>query len=313
MTKNVWQPRKTARRFLPLSLLALALAATFNCKNEGNGKNKDSASQNDVGFTTQIFCGYDAEHKEFPWQVSIGSTKRSPCATCAFERHFCGGILIADRWVLTAAHCLDTEPHQEKDKVQLIPASELRVVHGATDLCCTDETAHPVEDVFVHPDYIGEPWKNDGNDIALLRLSEPIEALAIDATLQPPDAGDAKKFIFPDARAVVTGYGRNEDGPGSPILQAADIQIVDPKECRGAYSKHTISEGEICAGLPQSGCGSCQGDSGGPLVVKGEGEEYLLAGVVSWGPDDCSEVGKYGVYARVSHYRTWIQKTMQGQ
>ena len=297
MTKNVWTAKKAARRLLPLSVIALLLGAAA-CSAPPVG-NTESRSEKTVQHDLQIFKGKNAKHEDFPWQVSIGSTARDGDA---FERHFCGGSLISDRWVLTAAHCLED-----------FPIKTLRVVHGATDLRRADGAeTRKVVNVCFHPDYIGNPEENDGNDIALLRLSEPIDAPTSDAKLKLPETGDAEKFIFPNASAVVTGYGKTELAKNSHDLLAADVSIVDNSECREAYHPdYKVSEGELCV-EPSEG-GSCQGDSGGPLVVKGEGEEYLLAGVVSWGPTNCAPTEKYGVYARVSHFREWIRKTAQGQ
>ena len=306
MTKNVWTAKKTARRLLPLSALALALAATFNCTNEDNGKNKDAASQNDVGFTYQIEGGRDAKHEKFPWQVSIG---RTALGDDAFDRHHCGGSLLKAYWVLTAAHCLDKDGGELENGMQLIDPEELRelrVVHGATDLRHTGRAAmRRVAEVYYHCDYIGKPWRNDGNDIALLRLSAPIESPTSYADLP------TKIVVSSNARAVVSGYGKTRSRNNSPILRSAKVRIEDKRYCPYAHGKYTISSREICAGFLDGN--ACKGDSGGPLMVVENGKQ-VLAGVVSWTWKICGGTRKpFTVYARVSHYLDWIHKTMQGQ
>ena len=302
MTKNVWQPRKTARRFLPLSVIALVLAATFNCKNGDNSKNKDAASQNDVGFTYQIEGGQSAKHEDFPWQVSIGITA---LGADAFDRHHCGGSLLKAYWVLTAAHCLDKDEGELENGMQLIDTEKLRVVHGATNLRRTGGAAtRRVAEVYYRCDYIGKPWRNDGNDIALLRLSAPIESPTSYANLP------TKSVVSSNAYAVVSGYGKTRSGKNSRTLRSARIRIEDNQYCPYAHSKYTISNREICAGFLDGN--ACKGDSGGPLMVM-EDEKQVLAGVVSWTWKTCGTSKPFTVYAQVPHYLDWIHKTMQGQ
>ena len=241
----------------------------------------------------QIVNGDPVNHEQYPWQVSIGSTARG---AGAFERHFCGGSLIGALWVLTAAHCVE-------DNKKKYPISTWVVLHGATKLSKPGRAAvtRAVADVHIHPCYRGDPHKNDGNDIALLRLSEPIVAPTSYAKLPKAD-----ESIAPRVDAFVTGYGLTSfSGKGSDCLMKADVAIIAQNECGGYYPDTKISEREVCAaGKGESG--TCYTDSGGPLVVE---EEKVLVGVVSWGDGRCE--GKPGVYARVSHYISWIQETMK--
>ena len=248
----------------------------------------------------RVIGGRDVTHEQYPWQVAV-----YPGGV------FCGGSLIGASWVLTAAHCVDGS---RRPGMQTIAASDVRVVHGATDLRRAQAASHRrVANIYVHPGYDGDP--TNGNDIALLRLSEPIAGARASYANLLPTAEAARKFVVPEACAVVTGYGATSSGGGiSPVLQAAALPIVSRDACRQAYGS-AISAGEVCAGLARGGKDSCQGDSGGPLVVEGlaaGGSHYVLAGVVSWGAG-CAEAGKYGVYARVSHYMPWIMQTIRGR
>ena len=245
------------------------------------------------GQLQRIVGGQSVRHAAVPWQVSL-----------QFDGgHFCGGSLIGARWVLTAAHCVDRYPPSGV-------GARLRVVHGATSLSASGSAARrAVDAVRVH-----QGWnpQNMDNDIALLRLSEPITGVrASYANLLPASPRMATRFSFAGACAVVSGWGTLESGGSiSPRLQAVNLPVVSQAECRRAYPGQ-ISGGMICAGLPEGGRDSCQGDSGGPLVVRGLSDRHWqLAGVVSWGAG-CAEAGRYGVYARVSKYLDWIQATVR--
>ena len=245
------------------------------------------------GQLQRIVGGHGVPHSDVPWQVSL-----------QFDgRHFCGGSLIGARWVLTAAHCVDEVPPSGA-------GARLQAVYGVTNLgAAGTATRRAVDAVRVHPGW--NPRSND-NDIALLRLSEPISgARASYANLLPASPTMSRRFAFTGACAAVSGWGTLESGGDiSPDLQAVNVPIVDQAECRRAY-RGGITDGMICAGLREGGRDSCQGDSGGPLVVRGLSDRHWqLAGVVSFGAG-CAEPGMYGVYARVSKYLDWIRGTIR--
>ena len=294
MTKNVWTMNEAARRLLPLSAIALALAANAQ-QQEGC---KFPVCPEVVGeVVPQVVGGCPVKHERFPWQVAVFPGDS-----------LCGGSLIDADWVLTAAHCVD---ESELSGMQTMPASAVHVVHGASDLRRAQAASHRrVANIYPHPRYNGNVAY--GNDIALLRLSEPIAGARASYANLLPTAEAARKFIVSGACAVVSGYGMTSSGQASPVLQAAALPIVDQRICSRIYGSK-ISAGNICAGFRQGGIGSCYGDSGGPLVVEGLGGEdsYVLAGVVSWGVKSCVDPGRPGVYARVSHYMPWIMPTMR--
>lgn len=110
--------------------------------------------------------------------------------------------------------------------------------------------------------------------------------------------------------ATVTGWGRtSEGGPSSPDLLEVAVPVITNDACRHGYAEDgiKITANMLCAGSPSGGKDSCQGDSGGPLSVRMGNGTWEQAGIVSFGVG-CARPLKYGVYSRVSQYKSWIDK-----
>ncbi|XP_042870522.1 trypsin alpha-3-like [Penaeus japonicus] len=230
--------------------------------------------------TSRIVGGETAGVNEWPWQAAImyGSDQ------------FCGGSLINDRYVLTAAHCT-------YDFV----AKELSVRLGEHILSNSSETevvTRKVAKIIEHPYY--KPG-DEINDIALLKLSSPV---AISETVLPV-CMPPKKPRYAGKTAVVTGWGHTESGgTASDTLLEVSVKVLSQVECRRGNYGSAIKGTMLCAG--SAGKDSCQGDSGGPLVFKDRAGNYDQIGVVSWGIG-CGDEGYPGVYTRVNKYLEWIK------
>ena len=258
-----------------------ALASRFECVDPGQHR------------TERIVGGQEAPAGMAPWQVSLQYGRAGRW------NHFCGGSLIHPSWVLTAAHCID--------EVRL---GDVSVAHGSRSLSSGGERRYP-ERFVVHEGY---ETASQGDDVALIRLSEPFSASGV-ATVQLQSRALERRFGAPGACSVVTGWGSVEAwSPGRSRasardlpdrLRAVDLPILDNAPCAAVYGSDAITAGQVCAGYEQGTMDSCQGDSGGPLVVPGGPTGWTQIGVVSWGAG-CAQPRAYGVYTRVSHYVDWI-------
>jgi len=225
-----------------------------------------------------IVGGNPTSPDEYPHQVSLQDRSGF---------HFCGGSLIGDNWVLTAAHCITR------------PASSLQVEVGMYRMSQGGEVFR-VAETIVHPNYNAS---TNRNDLALVRLA----GSAANYTSVPLVDADAEGGIAsPGTLATVSGWGTLSSGGSSPdVLMSVDVPIVSNNQCDSAYSGVNITSDMLCAGyLGTGGRDSCQGDSGGPLVVD-SGNGNALVGVVSWGYS-CASPNYPGVYARVSQFESWI-------
>lgn len=233
---------------------------------------------------TRIVGGQETEVNEYPWMVSLTSK----------QGRFCGGSLIGDQWVLTAAHCTHSLSAQDF------------TVHLGGHYLPDPLIASNVESIIEHHQYDSV---NTNYDFALIKLSNPVNFAAnphIRPVCLPSDAQDT----FEDRLGTVTGWGTTvENDPTlSEVLREVVVNIMSNNDC-----SLSVTEQQMCAGVTEGGKDSCQGDSGGPLLTtlnsSDHGDQYQVVGVVSWGYG-CAKPGYPGVYARVTSQLSWIYDTM---
>jgi secreted trypsin-like serine protease len=228
-----------------------------------------------------IINGSAAKLGEWPWQVEItrnGST-------------WCGGSLLSDRWVLTAAHCVDGQT-----------AAQLAVRAGLINHAVPGPQVQTrsVLNFQIHPD-----WDSAAidNDVALIRLSS---AVTFGRYVQPIDIEESEVPV--GTMAFVTGWGWTT-GPGaaSNTLQKTSLPVVDTDECNDAGTLGlTVTDSMVCMGYVGGDTGGCHGDSGGPLVVASGSfsNGWKQVGVVSWGVGGFCD--SFTVFARLSALAPWI-------
>ncbi|KAM3859598.1 serine protease 33 [Diretmus argenteus] len=244
----------------------------------------------------RIVGGLEAAEGEWPWQVDIQTETHG---------HVCGGSIISEYWVLSAAHCF---PNRFDVGSYIIYAGRHQL-NGFNPF----QSTHRVSRVVIPTGYV-EP--HQGRDLALVRLSTPVTWSDYVRPICLPDSGT----LFPGGmQCYVTGWGniRNEVPlPGVGTLQEAPVPIISRTSCQEMYQLHPsdavdILYDMICAGYQEGGKDSCQGDSGGPLVCQMVNGTWVQAGVVSFGLG-CAQPNQPGVYTKVSNFSDFIRGTVSG-
>lgn len=234
----------------------------------------------------RIIGGNPIDATAAPWQVLLRINNATQC----------GGALISDTWILTAAHCLNG-----------MGPSQVEAYVGVTDQNrVTRDQQVQVSQVIINPGWNPSTYSSD---LALIGLAAPV---VTGASVQPallPLVQDSNAWPAAGEQATISGWGSTTlSGSSSPLLRAATVQILtsptDPK-C-GEYGTSFVPGNHLCAGLPQGGIDACQGDSGGPLTVAYNGAA-VLAGIVSSGTG-CADPRYPGLYTRVTSFLPWLRQ-----
>lgn len=227
----------------------------------------------------RIVGGKEVKENSWPWQIQL-----------RYNGNFlCGGSVIAEDWVLTAAHCVDGRS-----------TSAYSVRAGRHTRYGVDpyEQSSDVKKIYEHEQYTSSSMDND---VALMHVSTPFK---FNKYVSPVCLTDSDPKGGRDA--WVTGWGNVKDSCCDGYLKQALLPIIDRATC-GKVSNwgSTITADMVCAGWDDGSQSACNGDSGGPLSVYDEdSERFVQVGVVSWGHVTCKK--KPNVYAGVHYFKPWI-------
>ncbi|MFT6877269.1 MAG: secreted trypsin-like serine protease [Granulosicoccus sp.] len=247
----------------------------------------------DLLLTSRIIGGQDAEAESWPSLVALVS----PGLATVKSRFFCGATVVAERWVVTAAHCVFGSFGQR------IQPSSVRVIAGIRNLDSdVPEEEVTVTNIVVHPEYNNNvdlpPF-----DIALLELGS-----AINAPVVTLFAGDTAYYY--GATSYIAGWGatrfvNDNDATYPSQLQNAAVPIVPLARCNSIVSyQGLVTHRQVCAGFIDGGVDACAGDSGGPLFIIEDGA-IIQMGITSFG-NGCALANFYGIYTSVTHMLPWL-------
>ncbi|XP_031436605.1 mast cell protease 1A-like [Clupea harengus] len=237
-----------------------------------------------------IFGGREAKPHSRPYMASL----QIPTHSTPPGHHTCGGVLIREDYVLTAAHCLNRSIPNFRD---------MEVVLGAHNINQKEASQQriKVKKFLKHPLFTSQY----DYDIMLLKLKTKAKLNKFVRVMGLPKKDG---IVPPKVRCWVAGWGMR--APGSPaehLLQEVQVQMKSQKDCEASWTKYFNSTHMTCSSSSE-GKGFCQGDSGGPLVCNTKAQ-----GIAAYTNKDCTDPAVPQVYIRISAFLPWMKKVMKGQ
>lgn len=269
--------RCVPRRWALASTMSLLLGCGSQAVVEQPPQEPVSSSEQEIVNGTDTTIGAN------PWQVMV------------LGYRFCGGSVLNENWILTAQHCV-RDPEGRLWTPDFVVAGSTTISGG------TNGQVRGVAQVIPYPGYVDT---SQGKDVALLRLSAPLDLSGPDVKAIPlvTPVDESSRVTTPGVVGRATGWGRlYVDGPTPDALQTTDLIIQSNSVAQAAYPTHNITADQLTASA--LGTGICVGDSGGPLTVL-KGDTRALAGVLSWGYG-CGDSRYPPMSARVSSFEPWI-------
>ncbi|XP_068902110.1 coagulation factor IX-like [Tenebrio molitor] len=253
---------------------------------------------------TLIVGGKVARKRYFPWQAALYHARNL--------KFLCGGSLLNERIILTAAHCITDEDGNllPKEFYLVAVGKHFRKYSDSRDSAHTQRSQ--IHRMFVPDEYEGDT-QNYLADIAILVT---VKTFTFSARVQPVCVDWTRNYeheiLNPHGRrkGFVAGWGYTvETGKVSDVLQQLRVPSVPQQRCKSDlpvdYRKY-LTHDKLCAGYLNHGSSVCNGDSGGGLVFK-YSNRFFVAGVVSLAPVAKTAEGgcdsqQYGLYTVVYKY-----------
>lgn len=262
----------------------------------------------------RIIGGNEATIAEVPWQALV-----------SINGSFCGGVVIDEYWILTAAHCLDVSLNDME--FFLASVQSINVYTGTNDRYAPDMDSFrsAAAAIYVYPNYNSITFEND---IGLIELATPIHSNA-----RPIELANAQTQSDLNATAdlglrdiLISGWGdtsaERAQSNFPARLQKTYVSLISDFRCAVAWGQTLVSVSNfqtayLCTQTPDAG--GCNGDSGGPLVwfdpnhIADEDGGARLVGLVSFGTTDvCASMQFPDVNTEVSSYRDWVEACQGG-
>ncbi|KAJ2661750.1 hypothetical protein IW148_003259 [Coemansia sp. RSA 1199] len=246
----------------------------------------------DHNLIPRIMGGSDADYSKYPFIVYLYNQA---------DKSFCGGSIISDMWILTAAHC-----------IKQASASDILVFIGQAEYSLDTSKGTKVAAVNNHPQYNDATMEND---ISLIRLASAITNKQVSTiSIDTSSVGDGTKVT-----ALGWGYTGPNSSQASKQLKKGDLKTLSREQCGSIDTKFTGNDGARICVAADAGPDTCPGDSGGPLVRQ-VGGKTVLVGITSFGTSgpgqavtaNCGGKGMISIFTHANYFKSFIDSTTGG-
>ena len=234
----------------------------------------------------------------------------NPCQKDPRLCAFCGGAIINEKFIVTAAHCL---PSTKIGKFIVRLGVHNHRRGGREEVKCRPKR------VIIHPNYDKTTF---GADVAIIEIDNctsnksgntKFNEIEMTHYIRPiclPNAVDAP-LQAEESWTIAAGWGVkfDEKKTSAILLQRARLKVANTGLCQSHFQlQNYLVKSDMFCTIGDRGRDTCRGDSGGPLFARRGNKKFVMLGIVSWGDDHCGS--GYSVYANALHYVAWIKQTV---